>query len=211
MAEASSRRSPLAHLARTRIADDGGRRIRIELLTRLAYLHLRLPAGDESTIAAVQAALGGSLPRTANALSLLRTGIACRLGPDEWLAEVAGTGASLLLRAIEERVRDRFASVTDVTDARAAFAVAGSAAADLLRKGCPLDLHRAVFPERSCARTMLAKANIVLICHAPDSKYSIVADRSEADYVWRWLEDAAFEFTRNHPAHTPPTTQEETR
>jgi sarcosine oxidase, subunit gamma len=203
MGDALAWRSALAHLPRTRIDDAGSSgRIRIQLLTGLGYIHLRLPADDGPTRPAVHAALGGELPRTPNTLNRLPAGMAYWLGPDEWLVQVSKVNTALLARALNEAMADRFAAVTDVTDAKATFVLAGTAAVDILRKGCAIDLHRTVFRQHSCAQTLLAKASILLACLAPEAQYAVIADRSDADYVWRWLDDAALEFTTN-PQATP--------
>ena len=61
-------------------------------------------------------------------------------------------------------------------------------------KGCPLDLHPDVFRPGDCARTRLAKANVLL--HALDDAptFHFTATRSFAEYLWRWLDDAGQEF-----------------
>lgn len=197
MADVRARRPALAHLPCTRIEDESGNaRIVIRSSTDLAYVHLRLRADDEPAVAAVQAALRGELPRTPSAVKRLPTATTYWLGPDEWLTEVGESNSAPLLRALEENIREHFAAVTDVTDAKVTFAITGPAATDLLRKGCPIDVHPRIFKSGSCAQTALARANVIVVCAAAGAQYTVIADRSDADYLWRWLEDAALEFTR---------------
>jgi sarcosine oxidase subunit gamma len=90
-------------------------------------------------------------------------------------------------------------AVTDVSESRTCIHVRGPRARDLLAKGCPLDLHPRVFGPGRCAGTLMAKAGVTL--HqvagddAPDGPaYDLYTTRSFADYLWRWLEDAAREY-----------------
>ena len=72
--------------------------------------------------------------------------------------------------------------------------VTGPRARDLLAKGCPLDLHPSLFAKGACAQTVMAKAGVLI--HAVDDgpTYDLYVLRSFAEYLWRWLEDAAQEY-----------------
>jgi sarcosine oxidase subunit gamma len=59
----------------------------------------------------------------------------------------------------------------------------------VLNCGCPLDLDIGAFAVGMCARTVLAKAEIVLWRTAPD-RFRIEVWRSFAAYVWGVLEEA---------------------
>jgi sarcosine oxidase subunit gamma len=84
--------------------------------------------------------------------------------------------------------------VTDVSSGQTVIAIDGEYARDLLAKGCTLDLHPRVFGPGACAQTLLAKAP-VLICQRRDAtRFELIVRRSFADYLWRWLEEAAKEF-----------------
>ena len=86
------------------------------------------------------------------------------------------------------------AAITDVTDGRVAFRVAGPSARDVLAKGCPLDLHPRAFPPGRCAQSLLAKASVLihLVDDGPERgpSFDVYVARSFADYLWTWLEDA---------------------
>ena len=54
-----------------------------------------------------------------------------------------------------------------------------------------LDLHPRAFAPGRCARASLAKT--VVLIHQTDDQptFDLYVDRSYAEYLWQWLEDAA--------------------
>ena len=60
------------------------------------------------------------------------------------------------------RCRDLAHSLVDVSQRQAGLAVDGPRARDLIASGCPLDLDPESFPVGMCARTLFAKAEVVL-------------------------------------------------
>ena len=98
------------------------------------------------------------------------------LGPDEWL----------VLGATEADFRDAAAAV-DVSANRVGLELAGDDAAEVLARGCALDLDR--FEPGQCAQTLLARAQVVL--YRPDeATWWILVRPSFAPYLRAWLEDA---------------------
>ncbi len=81
-----------------------------------------------------------------------------------------------------------------MSDGRAVIGLSGPHASDVLMKGCSLDVHPRKFAPGDCAQSMLAKALVIL--HQTDAApaYDIYVERSFADYLWSWLEDAAAEY-----------------
>jgi sarcosine oxidase subunit gamma len=78
-------------------------------------------------------------------------GDALWLGPDEWL----------VLGGREEDYADQPAAV-DVSANRSCLELSGEGAADVLARGCALDLHPSVFPPGRCAQTLVARAQVIL-------------------------------------------------
>ena len=72
--------------------------------------------------------------------------------------------------------------------------MSGPSARDVLAKGCPLDLHPAVFGPGDCAQTLLAKANVTLRCVDDSPRFELIVRRSFAEYAALWLHDAAMEY-----------------
>jgi sarcosine oxidase subunit gamma len=159
---------------------------------------LRGNAGDPGFAEAVRGALGVTPPTAPNTVAA-GDGLALLwLGPDEWLAVQHGAAPGVEA-ALAERLRgalgDTRAAVTEVGESLCCIAVAGPRARDLIAKGCPLDLHPRVFGGVGhCAQSHLAKAGITLHQVDDTPAFDLYTRRSFADYLWRWLEDAAREY-----------------
>jgi sarcosine oxidase subunit gamma len=72
--------------------------------------------------------------------------------------------------------------------------VRGSAARELLSKGCGLDLHPESFPAGHCARARFAQIPVVIECLEEPPRFEMTVARSYLQYLQSWLEDAAVEF-----------------
>lgn len=115
-----------------------------------------------------------------------------RLGPDEWLVGGPEADADLLQGRIHEALAGLPHSLVDVSHRNVGIDVSGRQAAAVLNAGCPLDLSEAAFPPGSATRTLLGKAEIVLIRHAGAvPSYRVECWRSFATYVHGFLQEAA--------------------
>lgn len=115
------------------------------------------------------------------------------LGPDEWLAVTAPGEEKRLVVALDKALAGQFASVVDTSDGRAAIAIEGQHARDVLMKGCTMDFHPRAFAPGKCAQTLLARAAVLIHCVGPDA-FEVYGARSFAEYLWTWIEDAGREF-----------------
>ena len=75
----------------------------------------------------------------------------------------------------------------------------GQGSHDVIAVGCPLELHPRNFTAGQCAQSHCAKALMTLHQLADDEAaggpvYDLYVLNSFADYLWRWLEDAAREY-----------------
>ncbi len=109
------------------------------------------------------------------------------LGPDEWLL-LAAEGAGVHKRLSSSQAG--LFSAVDISHRNVGIAIWGEIAATTLASGCPQDLSLASFPVGACSRTVLGKAEIVLIRFGPEA-FRVECWRSFADYVWNYLVDAA--------------------
>jgi sarcosine oxidase subunit gamma len=105
-------------------------------------------------------------------------GDAIWLGPDEWL----------VLGGHEEEYADRHAAV-DVSANRVCLELSGAGAAEVLARGCALDLHPSVFPPGRSAQTLVARAQVILY-RTEDDAFRLLVRPSLADYLREWLRDA---------------------
>lgn len=163
----------------------------------LRHYNLRGRQGEASFVSAIEKHLGLPLPDAPNRLSRNGDSLIAWLGPDEWL--VSGTesidGRIVGLRS--ELVSQHHA-VTDISSGLVTIHLKGPDAQKVLAKGCTLNLDESDFASGQCAQTLLAKANVVLLCSESSGEaareFDIVVRRSLADYLFRWLRDSAAEY-----------------
>jgi sarcosine oxidase subunit gamma len=209
MARSFLRRSALAHLglaARARehelTADEGNAVATPGVMMGerpfRGLVNLRGPADDAGFHGAIEAALGFTLPLEPNTAAGDGDLRALWLGPDEWWVVSPGDGPG-----VAERLRGALAghkaAVTDVSESRTCIEIRGERARDVLAKGCSLDLHPRSFAAGQCAQSLCAKATVTLHLTSGDDQdggpvFDIYVLNSFAEYLWRWLEDAAREF-----------------
>lgn len=124
-----------------------------------------------------------------------------RLGPDEWLLIGPAADSVSLVRELEDTLYAQFFSLVDIGHSNAAIEVAGHHAPEVINGGCPLDLDDASFPPGSATRTLLGKAEIVLLRLGAERIYRIECWRSFAPYVYGLLKNIAREFDTCEPSH----------
>lgn len=142
-------------------------------------------------------ALGTTLPNQPN--EVVRAGELATvwLGPDEWLVLGPEGTAGRIEDTVHTAAEGEPVSVVDVSANRTTLSVSGSAARELLNKGCALDLHPNVFESNRCAQTMLGRTGVVLVCwDATLPKFWVLVRSSYARYLADWLVDAAAEYRR---------------
>ena len=133
--------------------------------------------------AAAAAAFGISLPvEPCQAAGEPGGRVALWLGPDEWLLLAPVTEAQATRNALRQATAGGGGCAVDIGHRHAGLSVTGPAAATLLNSGCPLDLHVSAFPAGMCARTLYAKAEIVLWRTAAEA-FRVEVWRSFAPYL----------------------------
>ncbi len=107
------------------------------------------------------------------------------LGPDEWL--ILGpphTGADLA-DELSGLLADVHHSAVDVSANRVALRLSGPGVAEVLSKGCSLDLHTRSWRPGLCAQTLLGKAQVIV--HERRESTRILVRTSFADYLVDWF------------------------
>jgi sarcosine oxidase subunit gamma len=100
------------------------------------------------------------------------------LGPDEWLV-------------LDGREQDfpAAAAAVDVSANWTVFELTGEDAAEVLARGCSLDLDESAFAAGRCAQTLLGRSEAIL--HRVDREtFRLFVRPSFAPYVRAWLADA---------------------
>jgi sarcosine oxidase subunit gamma len=186
---AGAMESPLIGLGRnvSRELQVDGRSCTLAELPFLDMINLRGDAAVSHFTDAVTASTALALPRRANSATVSATRWLFWLGPDEWLLKLApGEGAAMAL-ALRGALAGLHHSVVEVGSGYTTFTVTGPAAADLLSRGCPLDLHPRMFGAGALAQSHVARSAALLYCVAPGSRYEITVRRSFAPYLFQWL------------------------
>lgn len=160
-------------------------RARLERLPQAGLVDLR---GGEDAVLNWERVLGAILPRATNQMERSADIDILCLAPDQWLLRVPCDRESDTAAALESAAGSLNAAVTVVSDAYAAIRLTGEDAPDVLAQGCPLDLH--ALTARHCARTLIARAGVLVVPVAEAAGYELWVDRSYADYVALWLETA---------------------
>src|SRR6266404_1960637 len=117
-----------------------------------------------------------------------------RLGPDEWFLLDPEAQSKTLESELEADLSGRLASLVDISHRNVGIAVVGTYAREVINGGCPLDLHDSAFPPGSATRTLLGKAEIVLLRPTEKHAYRVECWRSFAPYVHGFLSQIAREF-----------------
>jgi len=188
--EAYRRQGPLDHLhiaARPPATAVGAR---LSEKRFLGKINLRLEP-ETDALEAVRGVVGAAPPTAIGGVALAEGRTILCYGPNEWLLVVPPGAERALVPALEAALGGRHVAVTEVSETLAVVNLSGPDARGVLAKGCTLDLHPRVFGPGRCARSGLAKA--VALIHQLDDEpsYDLYVDRTFAEYLWLWLEDAA--------------------
>ena len=203
-ADAAGRQSPLSRFFDTASAVGPAEDAAVVISERpfLRHLNLRGDSADTGFTSSAGAALGLALPTEPNTVVSGGEMVALWLGPDEWLVVTPPGAQTRLSESLEAALEGMHVAVTDVTGGQTVMMLSGPRARDVLAKGCPLDLHPAVFKPGHCAQTLVAKANVTIRCVDDSPSVDLIVRRSFAEYMALWLHDAALEYA---PSVVPPS------
>jgi sarcosine oxidase subunit gamma len=197
MPEIDSRISPLNEAAFFSCPRSDGYEPGVVFAERAFWGHfnVRLDPEDDAVRGAVESVLSVPLPRVPNTVSSGRNATCLWLGPDEWLVICERIQAPVLGADLQAALDPMLSSVNDLSGGQTIISLSGNRALDTMAKGCSLDLHPRVFSPGLCAQTQIAKT-AALIRPLPSNvpRYDIIVRRSLADYLWRWLRNAAAEY-----------------
>ncbi|MBZ9795050.1 sarcosine oxidase subunit gamma [Mesorhizobium sp. ES1-4] len=157
--------------------------VKVEVLPPAERISLRAP---EASVAALSKALGLTLPKTPKTSASKGGRTALWLGPDEWLViDEAGKNPLADCAGVSA-----LHSSVGISHRNIAISVVGPAAEAAINSGCPQDLSLEAFPVGAASRTVLGKAEIVLLRTA-DEAFRVECWRSFSDYVFTFLSEGA--------------------
>ncbi|WP_209425391.1 sarcosine oxidase subunit gamma family protein [Pararhodobacter sp. SW119] len=142
--------------------------------------------GDLSAAAvakAVKDTTGLALPKPRQ-VAIGKAASVAWMAPDECLIVLDYAKAAETVAALETAVADAFATVAEVSDARAVFTIRGAQARDVLAKACPVDF--ADFPVGTIRRTRAAQG-AAAVWRSGEEEFTLVCFRSVAGYMWDLL------------------------
>ena len=181
--------SPLAGLMRQapKLLHADGRECLLAEVPLVDMWTLRGNAGDARFADAVLQATGMHLPLKANSASIDPQRQLLWMGPDEWLLKTGDGQGGAMVSALSAALQGQHSAVVEVGHGNTTLSLKGPGAADLLARGCPLDLHVRAFPTGSLAQSHVAKANVTLLCLQAGTHYELTVRRSFASYLFEWL------------------------
>jgi sarcosine oxidase subunit gamma len=157
--------------------------VKIEILPPAERVSLRAP---QASVAALSKALGFALPTKPKTSAAKAGRTALWLGPDEWMI-IDDAGSDPLAACAKVTALH---SAVGISHRNVAISVTGPAASVTVNSGCPQDLSLEAFPVGTASRTILGKAEIVLLRTAQDA-FRVECWRSFSDYVFTLLSEAA--------------------
>ncbi|MCP1337846.1 sarcosine oxidase subunit gamma [Futiania mangrovi] len=158
--------------------------ISIAEVADLALVSLAVRAGQENALAEAAASfLGHPLPGPGEGAAR-----AFWAGPGQWMLHGRGAEHANLAARVKAAVGGS-ASVTDQSDAWAAFDVEGKTVAEMLARLCNLDAAR--MPAHAASRTLVEHLGCVVLCEVPARRYLVLGPRSAAASLHHALTAAA--------------------
>lgn len=165
---------------------DGTAEVTVDAIAHTAMINLR-GRGDAAFASAVESATGLGLPIVPNTVASSGDLDLVWLGPDEWSVNAFGADSADLLSRLGGALAGVRAAVTDVRAGFQVFLVNGPSAADLLARGTALDLAPERFVAGCAARTVLAKAPVLLYRRGDAAAVHVIVRRSMAGYLQDWF------------------------
>lgn len=138
--------------------------VSVEVVPPVARFNLRIAPANAVVASKV---LGLTLPAKIGQGAQHGDRAAYCIGPDEWLLHAAEADQSAIVSAFDAARSETPHSLTVISDRELTISITGSAAADLLSTGCPLDLSRMAVG--SAKRTVFDYAQVVLIRDAKEA------------------------------------------
>ena len=189
----AQRESPLHYVTAEAAGQSGADAgIVIREQAHMGHLNLRGDADDEMFRRGVAEVLGVDLPVEPGSCTGSNESRLYWLGPNEWLAIVAG-GTEVEVEARLRQTLSGHFSVVDVSGGQTVLNLSGEAVAMVLKKSSVYDFHPSKFSQGRCVQTTFAKAS-AMVSRKADGSFDLVIRRSFSDYLFRWIVDAASEY-----------------
>lgn len=110
-----------------------------------------------------------------------------------WMIVTSTSKRDQIAGQLDKALSGMDSSVVDNSAGQTVIKLHGDKARETLIKGCPLDLHPSAFKTGHMAQSRIMHADILLHRSSKDN-YDLYIRKSFAEYLLRWLHDAALEF-----------------
>jgi len=123
-------------------------------------------------------------------------GMLYRLRQDLFLACTPPGGQKIPTGLLEDALRDRFVTLTDITHGRSEFRLIGPRAATVMSKVCGLDFHPSRFGDGTARQTSVAKTPQLVVRRDAGGglpAYALLGGRPLGRYLWDTLLEAGEE------------------
>ncbi len=138
---------------------------------------------------AVKALTGSGVPQMRGCVLSDSHGVAW-MSPDELLILCPYTHAEAAVAELSKALAGQHFLAANMSDARAVFAITGSAARQVVAKLAPVDMAQSAFSEGEIRRTRLAQAPAAFWLRDAEM-IEVMCFRSQAEYVFELLKRAA--------------------
>lgn len=160
---------------------------------RLALAEVSVRRGKEAALAAAaRNAFGAEPPEPGHAL-LQGAVTTVWIRPGGWLITEPQTTEGALASRLE-RALSGLAAIVDQSHGKACLRIAGSAAREMLAKGCRVDLHPRAFGPGRAAVTPVAHIHAVLVQIDAAPTFDVIAGSTLAESLYDWLAASAAEY-----------------
>ena len=128
-----------------------------------------------------------ALPTTPNTTVRSESRTALWLGPASWLVIESNGATPADFDTRRDALNAAGGALFDVGASRIAWTIAGTHAATILAKACPLDFHPRAFAEGACAQSVFGRVSALFYRRAAAPVFTLLVGRSFARDAWRTL------------------------
>lgn len=134
------------------------------------------------------------LPRSPNTGTVNDHCVALWLAPREWLIVLPENAIAEALAELKLGLTGQHAMLVDVSDRWLQISIAGQPVFDVLGRGTSVDLNNSLAAEGDCAQTLLGLVPVIIHRTLDLPVFDIFVDRSYAEFLWHWLQNAGSDF-----------------
>ena len=166
--------------------------IKFQEVSFINKINLRIDPNNNLHVSACGKILGAILPTKPNTFTENEKVKIIWLSPDEWI--IVNKKEKNLLQDLENKLGNKDASVTDISENRTIIKISGNKIYKLLSKFLVLDLEKNLSNESACAQTLFVKVPVLLLRNYNAKQVpeiDIYVNRSHANYIYNLIVDGA--------------------